>query len=134
MSLESKASDHKYCYLSVFESWVNNTTFYPIPNTMSVKVVVELNCVEETLVRGSACDDCKRKAVDTGLMDLVAAVNWGEINLFNVENIVSLFLLRAVPHFLLGIAMNIYFIWDLKQWAYFDRMSACIHLPQVLEV
>ena len=101
LSLESQASDHKYRYLSAFETWVSNTIFYPIQNTMNVKVLVELECVEGSLVGGSGCEKCQKKGSRHRLDGFSSR---GEINLINVENIVSP-LLRAVPHFLLDIAM-----------------------------
>ena len=89
--LVSKASDHKYRYLSAFEAWVGGATFYPVPNTMNVKVTVELEAVGDVMVGGeSLCKDCSRKSASSGILDAVASVNWAEINSFDPQKIVSI--------------------------------------------
>ena len=87
ISLVSKASDHKYRYLSAFESWVSEATFYPVPN---VRVTVELKARGDLLEGGSSCKDCCEKAASSEILDAVASVNWAEINSFDPQKIVSL--------------------------------------------
>lgn len=90
ISLVSKASDNKYRYLSSFWSWVDGTTFYPVPNVGNVKVRVTLEAANQLSLSESSCRDCRQKATASGILDAVASVNWFEVNSFDLEQIVSL--------------------------------------------
>ena len=89
ISLASRASDQKYRYLSAFDSWVRGATFYPVPNTTDVQVTVEL-VAADSLVGESSCQECSKKAKDSGILEAVASVNWTEINSFDIQKIVRL--------------------------------------------
>ena len=78
---------------------MRGATFYPVPNATNVKVTVELEAAD-SLVEGSSCDQCCKKARDLEILDAVASVNWIEINSFDIRKIVCLHeILNPVLHY-----------------------------------
>ena len=79
--------------MSTFLKWAEANTFSPVPN---IRVVVKVEGVEGPLVpEKSTCSECQGKVSVTGLLDVIASINWGEIHEFDLKKIVRLF--RAAP-------------------------------------
>ena len=116
--LVSKASDYKYCYLSKFFTWVEDTTFYPVDD-MDVKVEVAVEGACESLVGRSTCAKCLERLDQSTIVRLVGAIDWKEILTIDLEPIVRAESLIFGHPYILSCVYS------------FSRMRGCTPSPQV---
>ena len=83
------ASDNQLMFLSSFMSWIQRATFYPVKNISDVTVKVCQETSTHLKLPTTCCPECISLLESSDIVDAIAAVNWREINNFNLKSSVS---------------------------------------------
>ena len=80
------ASDTRFQMLGDFKLMADGSTFYPIPG---VEVRVEVGSNRSLDLSISECGECKTVFGNSGILDCVRGVSWGDIENVDLKSIVS---------------------------------------------